>query len=422
MSKIIDKKVLNDFRRVHADSVGNLYEYEGKIIRIINKSAVRSVEKLLQSGLIEELVKEHLLVETWKSDYITEDDSIVLEHKKINVMQHRSQWSFEMMKTAALCVLRINQICNKFGYELKDSHQENIMFEGTDPLWVDFGSIVKRRDNQEWCAIQEFMKCYYYPLVLQSRGYVGIIQALYKSSLCELEELQSIFYGLPPRLIKNMKPVFGQVSDIQRLCDKISKLRLNQKTDWGDYQDKYWDRSNERFEYEIDWIKNTEDISTMVEIGANQGAFSYQCSKEVNFTNIIATDYDYVAVDKMFLNLKKHNAKNVTPLILDFVGASDDDLRNKCSDLLVANALTHHLLLTQCMTAESMMKRFGLLTNKYLIVEFMPWGVNKHKTPSWYTIDWFLSVLQEGGFKVLHIKDFKRRIVIIAKKRVLESE
>ncbi len=412
----IDPEELIDFQPVHIDPVGNIYEYRGKILRVINKAAISSTIKLLHSGLIEELVKENLLIATWESEYVLNDNSIVLEHRKICVKQHYSQWSFEMMKEAALAVLKINLTCNKYGYELKDCHQANIMFDGTNPIYVDFGSIAKRHNTQEWTAWKGFMKCYYYPLILHSRGYVYLTRALYKCSVnCDVEELMSIYYGIPPKIVRHFCfKFYHKENEIQSLYNKISRIKSNDTTTWENYQNDSWNKSNERFEYEIEWIKNRNDIHSMLEIGANQGVFSYLCAQKTNIANIIATDYDYGAVNKMFLKLKKLDNKKITPLVLDFVWASEEELKGKKSDLIVANALTHHLLLTQGMTVEAMVKKFMSLSNKYIIVEFMPRGVDKGKTPKWYTLDWFVLALKKG-FEILDMKKFKGRIIIIGK-------
>lgn len=414
--KLIDKRGLNDFQRVHVDTVGNIYEYEGKIIRIINKNATLSTKRLLSSGCIEELVKKHLLIDTWVSEYTTEDDLLVLEHRKIPVKQHYSQWSFEMMREAALAVLKVNKICNKYGYELKDGHPLNSMFDSAVPVWIDFGSIVRKQEKTEWIAQNDFLKWFYYPLLLASRGYTGMTRALYKASIpCNCDEMESVLYNIPLPMTENAHNILNKLRNEEWLYKKIAGLHFKSVTIWGDYQNRYWDTVNERFQYEIDWIKSVSDIHSMVEVGANQGAFSYHCAKETNLANIIATDYDYGAVDKMYVHFKERGIKNITPLILDFVCASDDELRNRCSDLVVANALTHHLLLTQGMTREDMVSRFLLLTNRYLIVEFTPRGVNKHKMPKWYTLDWFLEGICKE-FNILKIKEFNNRIIIIGEK------
>lgn len=414
-----NKGELIDFQEIHLDTVGNINEYNGDIIRIITKKSTKATQLLLQSGLINELVKKKLLITTRISEYSNEFDSLVLQHKKISVYQHYSQWSYEMMKDAAILVLKINMLCNKYGYELKDCHQANIMFDGINPVWVDFGSIIKRENKRRWVAYDEFLKCYYYPLLLWRKGYDDIIRALYKSpNYLDYKELLSINYLLPVRLMDKIIKIVQCKKNLsyQYLVHALNKGRNKEKTQWGDYQDSYWNRKNERFEYEVEWIKKNYDLKSMIEIGANQGAFACQVSQQTNIDRIIASDYDQNAIDAMYLNLKKMNINNITPLLIDFVWMKTYELEKYKSDLLVANALTHHLLLTQGMTIEALVNKFAILTSKYVITEFMPKGVENGRVPQWYTFDWFMAGM-EKKFNIICTKHFHNRIVIIGKRR-----
>lgn len=414
-----NKGELIDFQEIHLDTVGNIYEYNGDIIRIITKKSTKATQLLLQSGLINELVKKKLLITTRISEYSNEFDSLVLQHKKISVYQHYSQWSYEMMKDAAILVLKINMLCNKYGYELKDCHQANIMFDGINPVWVDFGSIIKRENKRRWVAYDKFLKCYYYPLLLWRKGYDDIIRALYKSpNYLDYKELLSINYLLPVRLMDKIIKIVQCKKNLsyQYLVHALNKGRNKEKTQWGDYQDSYWNRKNERFEYEVEWIKKNYDLKSMIEIGANQGAFACQVSQQTNIDRIIASDYDQNAIDAMYLNLKKMNINNITPLLIDFVWMKTYELEKYKSDLLVANALTHHLLLTQGMTIEALVNKFAILTSKYVITEFMPKGVENGRVPQWYTFDWFMAGM-EKKFNIICTKHFHNRIVIIGKRR-----
>ncbi|MGN0364338.1 MAG: hypothetical protein ACI4E5_00170 [Suilimivivens sp.] len=417
----INMEKLIDFQMVHLDRVGNIYEYQGKIIRIINDKFKQQTRKLLEKdGLVEKLVKNNLFIDTKISELSCPNGNIVLEHRKIGVKQHYSQWTFEMMKDAALLVLKINEVCSQYGYELKDCHQGNIMFDGTTPIWVDFGSIVKRQEKEQWVAKKEFIKYYYLPLVLWSKGYDGIVNSLYRASEnLNLEELLSINYHIPLKVVrKSLNMLDSKWFSFQYIIETIRNLDTKKQSYWGKYQDSYWNRSNKRFDYEVNWIKShNKDIETMVEIGANQGFFSYLVAEQTAIKQIISTDYDSEAVNVMYKKIKAEEIKKITPLVLDFVWTSCEQLKNYQSDLLVANALTHHLLLTQGLTMKAMLDKFSALTNKYVIVEFMPRGVNDSHLPNWYTKKWFLESFNER-FELIEIKNISRgRIMIIGLKK-----
>lgn len=176
-----------------------------------------------------------------------------------------------------------------------------------------------------------------------------------------------------------------------------------------------------RFIHEIEWINNNTDIESMTEVGANQGFFSYLVATKTQVKKIIATDYDRKAVDVMYQRLKKEKLDcKITPMVMDFVWMPLEGLRKFRSDLVVANALTHHLLLGQGMKLHVMVDQLAELTSKYLIVEFMEYGLNQRKDdlPEWYTLDNFLEGISQK-FSVLLVKDTaKGRTMVIGVKKV----
>lgn len=420
----IKKESLVNTGMVNIDPIGIVYHYEGKIIRIINRNAVRHVRKLFDIGLVQQLIEKKLLVDTWISDLTDEEGGLVLEHKKIEPNSNASQWSFEMMKSVAIMVLKLNKILIQYGYELKDCHAANVLFDGANPVYIDFGSIIKQRNSLQWTMKDEFLQSYYYPLMLWSRGYVFTVSALLKSTK-NLDELRRIYYyGLPQNLINACELVssYCKKKNVEKQMElyitRIQKLDCMQKTYWGEYQNEYWGKQpGKRLLFEIDWIKSKEDIASMVEIGANQGYFAYRVATMTNIRRIIATDYDMQAVNSMYKKLIIYkDAKDIiTPLILDFIWAPIKVLENCKCDLIVANAITHHLILTQKMNIKLLVERLASMTNKYVIVEFMPYGVGG-STPKWYNLEWFLENLQ-SKFKIIEVNNIeKKRIVVIGEK------
>ena len=71
------------------------------------------------------------------------------------------------------------------------------------------------------------------------------------------------------------------------------------------------------------------------------------------------------------------------------------------ADIVVALAVTHHLILTQDVSLTHIFKVLKSLTNKYIIVEFMPLGLysadmnNIPTLPDYYTLEWFKNAFSE---------------------------
>lgn len=419
---VLDKKEIIDFQEVHKDEIGNIYRYKGLIIRIIRKDARRYVQRLLDSGLIDELINKKMLVETSVSEYTDENDSLILEHKTIFPVSVVSQWSFSMFRDAALLVLEMNRTCMRYGYELKDCHPYNVLFDNTTPVYVDFGSIVKQRSKGKWIARKEFLSRYYYPLKLWKRGYVSTVSGLLKSWTSQnLREMRKLCYGKKGKFLNGVADRIQMDADLEmrELINILRKYCFTEKTRWGAYQNAYWEKSNKRFEYEIEWIGRHPEIQSIVEVGANQGNLSYAITEQTGIRKVIATDYDKQAVDIMYGRLKKMKNHNITPLLLDFVNDPFDMLEACRCDLVIANALTHHLILTQGLSLAALTSRLEALTNRYVIVEFMPLGtkISKTGTPKWYTLEWFLEGLSQCFEVIAHQKMEKNRIIIIGEKR-----
>ncbi len=388
----LEKEKVVFFKQYSLDEVGTIFLYDNKYYRMIKNSKRTYVKKLLMSGLIDELIEKGLFVNCVPSDY-TIDGNMVLEQETIDPagQDPYNQWSFLMMRAAALSVLEINALCNKYGYQLMDCHQDNVRFRGIDPIYIDFGSISKWDGKSRWRGLREFLDVYYYPLLLWSSGYRNLASAILQTDL-----------RVDPTIIETI--VSGTLGDeallkeksIERIKRYILDMKNEENAYWTAYQDVQWDaKPDKRFEKEIEWIRS-KGIKSMVELGANQGYFSYNVASTTNVDKIVATDYDYGAIDKMFERLSQKKCGKVLPLRVDFSRAGTNELKCLQCELVVANALLHHLLLTNKMTMESIVKRLDLMTSKYLIVEFMPRGLlGGTRIPLWYREDVFLEALKK---------------------------
>ena len=89
------------------------------------------------------------------------------------------------------------------------------------------------------------------------------------------------------------------------------------------------------------------------------------------------------------------------------------------ADMVIALAITHHLLLAQNLTIEFIMNRLKKFTNKYVAVEFMPMGLYSSEfdkvpnIPEWYNVDWFKKEFSKY-FSLLEQKELDtNRIIFI---------
>jgi len=84
-----------------------------------------------------------------------------------------------MLRKAGFVVLKVNEIANDYGYEIKDSHVFNLVYRNSQPVFVDFGSFIKKGTTLKWAAYERFICAYVYPLKLYKIGCLDIFKNLF---------------------------------------------------------------------------------------------------------------------------------------------------------------------------------------------------------------------------------------------------
>ncbi|MBO6025188.1 MAG: hypothetical protein J6P83_10100 [Bacteroidales bacterium] len=450
------------------DPVGRVFFYNENYYRIIYGQSEKEIVELLDSQLFEELIKGHYIPETTIADDIeVEGVPLVLKHERCyNSMSY--EWSFEMLRDAAVHILKLNELCNKYGYWLKDGHPMNITFHNGKPVFLDFGSIVKRKDQTRWVAEEEFLQRFYLPLMLWSKGEFFLFRTIVESNVAtwrlqpsvsfDNSQLARIYLGerVCYKLRRRMKvyttkkevvvsfvnflnKVIGRVYKrknhnyrfvyvdekwmyIRPSVEKVLSLRNNTgESDWMNYYQE--DTIIKRFPRIIELLKKyCSDATTATDLAGNRGLFAEMLLVEGIAQHVFVLDRDANAVDGAYQRAKTRG------LCYDAVWTNmmcpvDESSSSKrfMSDIAIALALTHHLVLTQGYDISLVLERLSAYSNKYVVVEFMPlglWdGTKEPSVPSWYTEEWFLSHFSER-FTLLHKEQLEEnRIVFIGVKR-----
>jgi len=456
------------------DDVGEVFFDDEKIYRGINSKYIATTRKIFECGLIDELVNYKLFPETLISDQRLIGYDLVLEHRKVNPITYPFEWSPEMLRNAGLTILKVNEICKKYGYELKDAQPYNLVYDGNKCLFVDFGSIQKTKTTHNICFFaEEFLKSYYYPLYIYSKGSEyffstsflkigGLIPhtdfLLYKKTIVRilplkfLERLIRYFfyynkvYSVSDNKCRNKLPLliyhlylFAKRYRLfpfsgyrnSSLKNKLTKLNLRSKTQWGNYHSESGMlfhsgdiRLTPRMEFILELVKKYKPRSVL-ELAGNQGVLSRKIAELSDVKHIICSDYDYQAIDSLYLNIKNEKDCKILPVILNFMlpsfsGFFESPKDRLKSELVIALAVTHHLILTQHFKLEFIIERLFEFTEKYLIIEFMPLGLFNGKfappLPNWYTKYWFIAGLNKK-FKILLEKKVEdNRIIFMTEK------
>lgn len=430
------------------DDFGRVFFKNGRVYRAINNDKKEFCIDFLNSPLFTELSNKNLIPKTQLTDINVEGFGLVLEHEKL-LQTYQHEWSFDMFKDAALMLLEINTICHKYGYELKDGHPYNILFKGTKPLYVDFGSIVLKV-NKAWTAYNEFVEAFAVPLFFWNEGNTYVVRKLlasypYKMFTIPEKTLISSYlltlldnnpfryriylknkficstirkYKLISLLIKLVNAFTKRITvskarylsyqgsyiPLSRLIEKLEKIKApNQISIWQNYHLKIYENSESdeptyRFSRILELIKEREDqIESVVDLAGNSGYFCSLLAKKTKISKIILSDYDENAINSAYNRFKKEDQlKKIYTVLLNFMVPVDmiGTPRRFKADAVLALAITHHLLLTNKYSISAILDKIKDYANKFVFIEFMPLGLwdgndDYPSIPAWYNINWF---------------------------------
>ncbi len=454
---IIEEKDIQYSRLAAGDSCGRIFIYNGRLMRGIYAEHVDAVKEMFSSGLVCELIEKRMLPNTSVTDMQTDLYPLILEHEKIEVVSYGFEWTIHMYLDAASLIKDLVGILEKYGYILWDCHTDNILFDKGKPIYVDFGSFVKKEKSADGRVFpfDNYIKDYVrIPQMLTHRG--DLTRYILKNTtIYSLLDFDNYYFGLKTNKFRmKLKEIMYKVKKKGTRCFKFYAVMrrnylfgltlriirngaakgrwsgytsINENMLYGGNQD---DLPDQRFRNVLDVIKSL-DVSSVYEWGGNSGYFAIlACKENKSISKYICSDFDDYSMDKLYEFIKKYGSeygylKKISPIVADFYDAvslteKNGAKRYQC-DLVIALAITHHLLLAQYVDVDAMFEAMASYTKKYIIIEFMPlglWGGGEEypEVPKFYNLDWFKEHM-ECYFRIKEVRTLnKNRIMLFGEK------
>jgi hypothetical protein len=312
-----------------------------------------------------------------------------LRHERLPVVTYPYEWTFTMLRDAALAQLEVTRRALTEGFLTKDATSYNVVFRGTDPVFVDVGSFEKARTGEQWRGYRQFCELFLNPLVLQAIGGIpfqpllrgsvhgispaaaaavvrgrhrlrwGLVvhvrlqaraerKALATTADREVEdEMKRAGFG--PRVIA------AQLDNLERT---VRKLRWDERASvWSDYADRshYTDLDLAAKEDFVGRAVAARISPLVLDLGANDGRFS-SLALDRGARLAVAVDSDHLVVDRLYRHLRATGERRLLPLVMDLSDPSPSTgwrSRERPSftervrpDLVLCLAVVHHLALT----------------------------------------------------------------------------
>ena len=178
---------------------GRVFSIDGRIVRALTEDGHRDWLALSESALFHRHTASGELVGSTPADNallarVQSADRLgswvhALSHERLPFISYPYEWSFSMLRDAALLQLRLTSEALQEGLILKDASPYNVQWRGAQPVFIDVGSFGCVRPGEPWHGYRQFCALYLYPLMLEayrrirfSRGCEGASKACNRPS------------------------------------------------------------------------------------------------------------------------------------------------------------------------------------------------------------------------------------------------
>jgi ribosomal protein L11 methylase PrmA len=373
------------------DPSGRVYEIDGEILRSVATCAAADYDFVSARGVLDTLSERGWLVGSTEVERarIGAAGALahrVLRHPRLAFVSYPYEWSFPLLKAAALLHLDIQIEVLQRDIALSDASAYNIQFNGVQPVFIDVLSFRRYRDGEFWTAHRQFCEQFLNPLLLRSlfgithnawfRGGLEGIGASDLSRLlpwwrrCSFRLLAHVV--LPARFQRRaieQDPDLEALGQIKRrplpkhsYRNMLLQLRRwiaglsprdTGRTVWGDYQEAHSYGSEEEQAKRRFVASFCEAVrpDLLWDLGCNTGEYS-ELALTAGAARVIGFDFDQKALERAYARAAHKNLPFL-PLFQDSANPSPAQGWNSTErkglsdrafpDALLALALEHHL-------------------------------------------------------------------------------
>lgn len=399
-----NRKILHSSYR---DPSGFVYTKRGIVYRQVNFSYRTHYDRLMRSGLYQELVDAQLLIPHTEIKQPEKSSSYkLIRPLQVPFISYPYEWCFSQLKAAALNTLELQLTALKYGMSLKDASAYNTQFISGKPVHIDTLSFEAYREGMPWVAYRQFCEQFLAPLTLMSKrtAEAGRFMMLYPEGIPlpivtkllpittwrDLGLLSHLYlHARSQTHFVNRQATSGKLqvskSGLTGLLGSLrgAVSRLIAPTPRGGWVDYYQESSTQSQQTEkqklvLSLLKGSK-YRMVWDLGANTGVFSRLISPLAGL--VVAIDSDPDVVEKNYQLCQAAKVTNVLPLLIDLTNPSPAlgwENRERFSliergpaDLVLVLALIHHLAIGHNLPfgyISSFLKKIA----RKVVIEFVP--------------------------------------------------
>ena len=402
------------------DPGNRVFTVDGEVYRALDKRNLDAWEALTNSRFFGEQLVRGNVVDTEPAAGVPTPAGAppggwagVLHHRRIPIISYPYEWTFSMLRDAALLQLDLLDAALAEDMILKDSTPYNVQFVGARPVFIDVGSFEPLEPGDIWVGYRQFLRQYLYPLML--RAYVGVPHQPWLRGDAEGPTAEQMAAMLPLRhrahqasLLHVALPARGErrykdstrdfrsefraagfkkelvQSNVRGLRSTVAGLDWDHgRSTWNRYADECSHVSRDRGP-KTDFLEKVlaEHRPTVVwDLGANDGHFSRVAATVA--ASVLAVDADEEVLDGFYRSLHADGNGVILPMLQDLSapspglgwrGGERARLEARSSpDLVLCFAVIHHLVVGRNVPLRQVVDWLADLDSR-VILEFVPPG------------------------------------------------
>jgi SAM-dependent methyltransferase len=394
------------------DPSGFVYRRDGVLLRQVDRSFGARWDEISGSGLLERLQAGVRLVPHEPADPSLAADGrahAVIRPEELPFISYPYEWSFGMLRDAALLTLDVQAEIARDGFTLRDASAYNVQFRLGRPILIDSLSFERATSGAPWVAYRQFCQHFLAPLALMARRDIrlgGLLRVHLDGVPLDLAAgllpwRTRLSMGLGAHLHVHARSQRRHAADAETASAAARKATVSRTgaealidslrrtvagldwrpegTEWAEY-----DRGNTA---EPAVLAKDELVAGMLaeaggttvwDLGANTGRYSAIAAGLGR--QVVAWDADPAAVERHYRAIRRDGITTVLPLLVDLaeptpsLGWALEERRSFLdranADVVLALALVHHLAIGRNVPLASIAALLARL-GPNLIVEFV---------------------------------------------------
>ncbi len=368
------------------DRNGSVFYRGDRVFRDLSPRALANWSRLRDTAMFRNGEASGRIVGTRDADAGSAHSAGAIEHDRIPFVSYPYEWSFGMLRDAALLHLDLMRQALAEDMILKDASPYNVQWRGARPVFIDIPSFEPLPKGAPWVGYRQFCELFLYPLMLQAykgadfrpwlRGRIDGIPAAEMRRLMSLRDLARpgvllhvvAQNALQRRYSASRRNVRGTLAEagfdkalilnnVDKLAGLISRLApARQRTEWSDYDrtHSYDVAEAERKAAFVREVAATRRWRLAWDLGCNTGSYARILAEHSDC--VVAMDGDPEAIEALYRNEKAVADGRILPLVVNLADASPNQgwlgrerkglAERGRPELTLCLALIHHIVIS----------------------------------------------------------------------------